>query len=1063
MRIIYSDNYKSIQRSFLDKCREIIEQKRKTVVIVPAQATALVERLVINHCGIRGLFEFRIMSFESLTDEMRSILGGRAEKVLDDSGFAMMTKLIIRNNAEKLKVINVNDSEIHLAMADIVSSFKSEQISVDTLKEARGELSNGLANKIDDISLIYEELTRLIDGKYIDSRDAEYQMLDRYRQTDYFRDVQFLVFGFDLITKIRIKTICELEKISRGVTVYTISDKDDYVLYKQNMNLYQMEKQAQEYDIKVEKEQLKHQEGNAVDFLCNNLYSYPFRTYKKPQNIITIEKNDTKLNEVRSLASKILYFTCQEGYRMDDIGVMIGNVEDYSNAVQEIFDQFDIPYFQQSKRNLSKSVLYFYITSLFSLVRNDRWNIRDVFSYLKSGFVSDKHSCDALIRYCKERGYRGTRLMRPFRDEMNIEIEQIRESIVNPVMELRKKLKANKKTDTIISFLLENGIPEKMDIKAEIARDMKLEEESRFLSQTWEAVKKVLENASILDDISLEDYLDTVETGMKSTNISVIPPTTDEVLIGDVLHTIWGGKKLMFVIGVNEGVFPYTSLATDFINQYEEEELGSCIPDFPRKITYEDQKCFIRKNLSINDSIFFSYNDENGEASYLIDRIRKLFSDVSVFEYDRTIYHKKASKINLCRDLNELKQGKITESEIISTYIYEGEDEFADVIHNLSRISRRRSISPETAAQLYGKTMRLSASRLEEYYMCPYKYFVTYGLRAKESKMFKEDQKEIGTYIHNLLEDFTRAVDDEKLDWRKLTDEDIYRLLNMVADKLIQTHNYGIFLDPRYSFMEKRIREEVIYTIKAIRYQLKDTKARIVSEEAGFGGDILKIDTPLGILNVRGRIDRIDEAQTESGDRFVRIVDYKTGEKKFVLNDLYYGVGLQLLVYMMAALNLYKSNRIDTKLLGAFYFNVSLPYIDEEKDEEARYDEYKMPGFTVDNETALRAFDRGEKKCISMDVSFSDLTKEDSAKCFTNDEIDILMDYTKLLLRKATEGIYEGRVNIEPYTSKKVDACKYCEYASICMIDGDAKKTVREKDKAQIIQNMEKRIEEELQ
>lgn len=151
---------------------------------------------------------------------------------------------------------------------------------------------------------------------------------------------------------------------------------------------------------------------------------------------------------------------------------------------------------------------------------------------------------------------------------------------------------------------------------------------------------------------------------------------------------------------------------------------------------------------------------------------------------------------------------------------------------------------------------RATVSRLEGYYRCPYRHFVDYGLRPQETRDFGEDAMQAGTYVHALLEEFTAEAQRQGADFESMSEAQIDARLANIAARLRASHNYGIFLQKRYAFMEKRLREEAGYAMRAVRAQFAGTRARVAGEELAFGGDILRIPTRFGMLTVRGKIYR---------------------------------------------------------------------------------------------------------------------------------------------------------------------------------------------------------------
>ncbi|MBQ3871772.1 MAG: PD-(D/E)XK nuclease family protein, partial [Clostridia bacterium] len=295
--------------------------------------------------------------------------------------------------------------------------------------------------------------------------------------------------------------------------------------------------------------------------------------------------------------------------------------------------------------------------------------------------------------------------------------------------------------------------------------------------------------------------------------------------------------------------------------------------------------------------------------------------------------------------------------------------------------------------------------------------------------------------------------------------------LKQISEQLIKSHNRGVLMDPRFSFTEKRLREEACYAIKAIRDQLKGTSVRIESEEKDFGGNILTIDTSEGRMTVRGRIDRIDTMTGGEGVEYLRVVDYKTSEKDFDLFDVLFGVNIQLVVYLMAAISFYKAGGRDMTPAGGFYFKVKLQYVNAgEKDIEGkRLDDYKMNGFMLASDDALSSMDAGEGKIISINMQRNALEPDPDTgapvgeKALSSEEMETVFEYVRKLLKQAISSMYGGKVRPDPFFDGEKVSCEHCDYRSICRFDPeDARRGALRKQigKKEIIKAMKEAITE---
>ena len=1065
MRILYSKYFPALQKQLYAMVAQVLERGEQMLILVPAQASAMVERGILRGCGIPGFIDLEVLSFEKLTERAGDLAGGRAVDMMDGAGFAMLAKLAMGRSAEKLTMLDAHDPTLHMQVAELVASLKSEQITPERLREAAAQTPGGTGRKLSDIAEVYATMQELAGDALRDGRDMEAAAAAKFADMPYIREKHIVLFGFDMLPVLRMQTVCALAGAARSLTVLAEAAQED-VLQKQWENMIRLQQLAERQGLQVRLQEIRSGRKGEVGHLFENLYAYPYTIWEEQPREISLCCATDRMAEVRQAAAEILQYTCRKGYRMEDIGVLVGNTADYAREIQEVFTGAEIPFFLQSKRSLQKSSLWAWMQPLLAMLCRKQWRIQDAYGYLKSGFVCERSEADALIRWCREHGIKGYRLQKGLGADVPAELEALREQVFAPVVQMQADM-AEKPLYVLLKEHCERlEIARKAEELADKAEAQGLGAESRFLRQAWTALEQILEDSAILGGLPAAEYADALTAGVAASEISVVPPTTDEVLIGDGVHAIWPGKKVLFVLGLNEGMLPLVPDTAGLVSSAEVQRLRDQLPAFPDKLVFEDQKAYLRKNLTMTHRLHLSYNEQDGQPSYLADRVCKLFPLLEVTTGKQSVLlHRKAALPQLARELRAGKERSAAPGETTAAYFAQERDVLADMLAEVYAERTPEPMSPATARVLYG-TPRATVSQLEEYYRCPYKHFMTYGMKPREIEEFGEDHADIGNYVHGLMEEFTRSAEAQELQWDRLDETHIDRILTEVSEKLQQSHNYGIFMEKRHAFMEKRLREEAAYAIKAVSAQLTGTQTRIAVGEAGFGGDILRLPTRYGMLTVRGRIDRVDEAEGEQSE-YIRVVDYKTGHKKFHLSEVYCGVGLQLVVYLMAAVNRYRALGKDAKAAGGFYFNIMLPYLEEGDKESKRLAKFRMNGFLLAEEDAVRAMDAGESKLLSMNAAMKDIEAygdvASGSNCFTEQEMQQIFSYARHMLVQAAEQMYGGRMDPRPLDQAGQLACRYCEYSAVCMYDPQAdttRKRVYGMDKAEAFREMKRRMEE---
>ena len=1065
MQIFYSALPAAVQAAFYARVRQVLSHGGQAIVIVPAQASFLTERGILDKLGLDGFLDLEVLSFEKLTERVAALSGGRAVQTLDASGFAMLAKLALAGCAGELFVLDSRDPSLHMRAAELIASLKSEGIAPEEIDRLADGAAGGMQKKLRDIALVYRRMQALAGEDFSDSRDLERMAQAEFSSTPLVTRREVLVYGFDVLPELRMRSICALAATAREVSVFSEAAEDG-VLDRQWGNLRRLAAMAERGGIPVRMHEVPSPAGGGeAATLFQNLYAYPWHTQADAPVDIRLLSLPDRAEEVRFAAAEILRYTCREGGHMRDIGVIVGDTAAYARAVEQVFSEAEIPFFLQGKRSLSKSGLWAWMKPLLALLYRENWRVGEAMAYAKSALSAHAAEADGLVRYCRERGVRGYQIKNGLGADAPPEIEALRQEIFAPLNALRERVGQENLSDILLSHMRQMGVEECLAGQAEAAEAAGLLRENRFLRQVYPAAEELLQNAALLGRLSVRDYADALEAGFAAREIAVLPPSTDEVVVGDAIHAIWARKKRLFVLGMNEGMLPGVPDEGGLITGAEAEELRMRQPQFPSKMSFADQKAYLRKNLTLGEKLYFSFNRQDGQPSFLVDRLQKIFPAMPVETLERVrVPHRRAMLGSLAGELRAAADEGALPGAATAAYFA---GDAARLGRMLAEVYQKPDIAPmseRTARALYGAP-RATVSRLEGYYRCPYRHFVDYGLRPQETRDFGEDAMQAGTYVHALLEEFTAEAQRQGADFESMSEAQIDARLANIAARLRASHNYGIFLQKRYAFMEKRLREEAGYAMRAVRAQFAGTRARIAGEELSFGGDILRIPTRFGMLTVRGKIDRVDTARGAEDREYLRVVDYKTGARRFSLSDVYYGVGLQLVVYLMATENRLAALGHPAEPAGGFYFSIRLPYLEEDEEEGKRLMGFRMNGFLLASYDAARALDAGDKKLLSMNAEIDPAEEQvrTGDNCFTREELQDIFAFARHSIVQAAEQIYGGKIEVCPLEQDGRMPCDNCPYGAVCMRDagGTPSKWAAKMDKEEALLRMRREMEEE--
>ncbi len=198
------------------------------------------------------------------------------------------------------------------------------------------------------------------------------------------------------------------------------------------------------------------------------------------------------------------------------------------------------------------------------------------------------------------------------------------------------------------------------------------------------------------------------------------------------------------------------------------------------------------------------------------------------------------------------------------------------------------NLRPEIVTALYGTNLTTSISKLEDFYQNPYEYFLKYGLQLRERSEFEISPTDTGQFFHEALDQFSKAVREQRLDLAALSDADLSELVLEITTKMIEqdvNYQYEILKSSqRMKYLQSQLIQTVQEMVQTMRTQASYTPARPAVSEVAFGpgqpyaGLHYDLDKQHQ-LNVQGRIDRIDRIKVADHD-YLGVVDYKSGNKK---------------------------------------------------------------------------------------------------------------------------------------------------------------------------------------
>ncbi|WP_442599116.1 helicase-exonuclease AddAB subunit AddB [Neobacillus sp. D3-1R] len=827
-------------------------------------------------------------------------------------------------------------------------------------------------------------------------------------------------------------------------------------------------------------------------------------------------------------------------YRYRDVAVLIRNGQEYQEILETVFADYDIPFFIDQKRTMLHHPLVELIRSTLEILHSNwryepvfRAIKTELLFPLKENQAILREQADKLENFVLAYGIQGNQWIKKerwiYRKYKGIEFEskiqtdeekrfeqelnEIRLKITAPILRLVRRLNKSEKTieycEALFLFLEELDIPAKLE-------EWKLVEESkgnlvqaREHDQAWNAIIDLLDEfVEMLADekLTVKQFAMILDAGLETLKFSIVPPALDQVIVADLEKSRLSEMKAAFVIGMNEGVFPAKFSDEGILADDDRERLitnGLKIGP-SSKIKLLDEQFLAYKSFTLpSDVLYLTYPLANEEGkglmpSSFISRMKELFpqheehffvSDISeLFEREQLEYaaNKKTGLSYLTTQLQLMKRNYPMYDFWWDLYNYylenkDWKNSSKKVLSSLFYTNRTVPLSNELTKELYGEQIQASVSRMELFHSCPFSHFVQYGLQLRERQIFRLEAPDIGELFHAALKYISQTIIDENKSWAKMNRRDCEELAKQAIEALAPRLQNEILLSSnRHHYIKRKLEQIISRASFVLSEQAKVSGFAPVGLELGFGpkGELppLQFELENGrSMSLVGRIDRVDKATNQDGV-YLRVVDYKSSAKDLSLQEVYYGLALQMLTYLDIVIS-YSSKLVESQALpaGVLYFHVHNPLVQSKKAltldqiEAELFKKFKMNGLLLAEPNVLRLMDEGIDSSSSPIISASinkDGTLSKNSKVATKDEFDLLRGFVRNKYVSTGNEMINGNISIAPYKLKDKTPCTFCSYKPVChfdqsIVENDFRVLVP-KSREQVIEGLTKKEEEDL-
>lgn len=1090
-------------------CELAKKGEKKLLYIMPEQSSFESETAFLRMLGANLSRYISVMSFTRLYDMVMRQTGMISGTPIDDGVRKILMSLSLEDCIDKLDVYQKQAAKPQLTdlMLSAVKEFKMCGISTDNLREM-SEKTKGtdLSKKLAEVSLVTDVYNAHIERSYIDPLDNNARLEKRLSDVKFFEGYTVVVDDFSGFTSQEQKILDLIMQQAKDfyITLCMQPQSEEELFFTVNRTRKRILQSAARLGLEVASPirlfENHRTESDELSFVENQIYrigDFENKCTKDISEDVTIGIASDIFEECEYIAERINSMALSGECRYKDIAVVCRNSEGYKGIIDTIFENHNIPYFMSKPEPVDRKPLMLLVLSAFEyfLTPSDSDKL---FNIAKCGLVGIGDYETALLEnYVYTWGVSGRKFTQPFEQnpdgysenisaeakERLIEINRAREKLIFPIMNFASKIDSGTSNALEIStavyeLLVEFGVPEYL--KNDLEKN-ELDEYSNEEVRLWEMLMDIL-NKMYLSlgerSVTVRRYYELLKMLIRSYEISEIPQTLDQVLIGTANSVRLSSPYAVFVIGAVNGEFPHNPVAGGVFNDAERRSLISLeLPVYDAVAELFLQEKFLVYNAvsAPRKKLFITYptGDLSGgklQPSSIVSEIKRIIPNVKtdIISFMPTLDRIQSEKGAFEKCAERYRQ-KDALSKALTDY-FRAREEYSDRLSAIEQVIKKGDVKLENkkiSSLLFGRDKKLSASQIEKFYLCRFQYFCTYGLRLKERRRAEMGAIEYGNLVHYLLENVVRIYREN--DYVRLSDDELEQLLDeLLKDYIAEFLGGENDKSDRFIYLYYRLKHSTQALMNHLSDELAQSEFKPVDFELEVGekgiGEYTIIDNNGNLVSVKGIIDRVDLMKTAKAS-YIRIIDYKTGKKEFKLSDVLYGLNMQMLIYLSA---IAKNGSIrygdDIHPSGVLYMPSTVtsvtvpPYADEKTVKNEHDKKLRMSGLVLDEIQVLQGMEEKlEGKYIPISADKNGNIKSTSKNyVISNRQLNMIFNKVEQKISEMSEALDDGNISAVPTGNDNSDPCKWCVYNALCgHSDKDKVNYLERFDKEKVIAMLE--------
>ena len=1079
------------------------EQYDALMLLVPEQFNLQNQRDLAKRLA-PGLLRAEVMSFNILAREVFKEVGKSDVTVVEDLERMIILKRVVEAHRKEIVFYkkNLQNTGFLEAMNRFITVLEQAGLTHKELQEMMSDEKTGVLfeSKLSDIDTIYEAFNTYLGQQFVTIEKNMTLLASVIGESKKLEKTHLWIDGFYGFTHTQLLIIRQLMKKVKSLTITLPMDRayqkkegirpshpffESIINMQKIMGICEDEKKAYEVSYIELPQEIKAAKTKELLYLEEQYLKLYAKPYPEENSAIYLKTYSCRSEEVEETARQIVRLVREEGYRYHDFAIMVGDLAAYKTQIESTFKEYEIPYFLDVKRNIHTNSLVAAIEGVLEVLTGS-YSYKSIMSLLRTYMLPvAKEDIDQLENYILAYGIKGKKKWQsPWtfeKDEQKqAHINAIREAVLLPIMALEERLAKAKRegayhvlsiTKALYYFLEDIGAYQTIQGLIEKSK----EEGNRLLelehTQMWGKVMEVFERlVDILgeEEMSLLTYRRILETSFSYIKMGIIPPSQDQVMIGSIDRTRLPRLKACFILGTNEGLIPKVEETSTIFSDMDKVTLGQLCENVGgpkgrlgdlmiRQPLYGAQFSIYTILTRATEKLYVSaaLADENGKMlrpSLVYFKLKKLFKEPidtqDLVSSDLRAIEKPLPAFGYIGSmLREYLEGRNEEGpwqDVVSWF--KTDEKWKKRVDTLTEYlfytNQQHYLKPETTKLLYGNQLKTSITQLENFRQCACCYFMRYGLKAQERRLFNLDRAKVGTLFHAALEQYPKELESLGTTWTKATVEEMKLSVHKATVHALGHISSAQKETGRFKFTASKVDKMTQRAVKALTSQLQNgaftPEGYEISFGEGYGFPPIRIDIDEERqIEIKGTIDRVDVFYKGPQEQYVKILDYKSGQKNFNLVEVYYGLQLQLLLYLDAYLE--KNPKYEAG--GVFYFHINNPYISykvgmgKEEIEATTLKQFKLSGLVLENREVIDALDKsGTGSTIPVTLNKDGSIRKGSSVA-TKEQFKELEKHILATIRGLGKEILEGRVSVKPYQLNGKNPCEYCLYHTVCQFN----------------------------